>query len=52
MTGTASEMNAGSVITNEEVTIKTGRVYGTEVNPKFSIICSFCRKYLECIYRW
>ncbi len=38
MTGTASEMNAGSVITNEEVTIKTGRVYGAEVNPKFSIL--------------
>ena len=27
MTGTASEMNGGSVITNEKVTIKTGRVY-------------------------
>jgi len=38
MTGTASEMNSGSVITNEEVTIKTGRVYGPEVNPKFSIL--------------
>lgn len=38
MTGTASEMNGGSVITNEEVTIKTGRVYGPEVNPKFSIL--------------
>lgn len=38
MTGTASEMNAGSVITNEEVMIKTGRVYGPEVNPKFSIL--------------
>ncbi len=38
MTGTASEMNGGSVITNEEVTIKTGRVYGPEVYPKFSIL--------------
>ncbi|MBE5868683.1 MAG: iron-containing alcohol dehydrogenase [Lachnospiraceae bacterium] len=38
MTGTASEMNGGSVITNEEVTIKAGRVYGPEVNPKFSIL--------------
>ena len=38
MAGTASEMNGGSVITNEEVTIKTGRVYPAEVNPKFSIL--------------
>ena len=38
MTGTASEMNGGSVITNEEVTIKTGRVYEPEVYPKFSIL--------------
>ena len=38
MTGTASEMNGGSVITNEEVTIKTGRVYGPEAYPKFSIL--------------
>ena len=38
MTGTASEMNAGSVITNEEVMIKTGRVFGPDVNPKFSIL--------------
>ena len=38
MTGIASEMNGGSVITNEEVTIKTGRVYGPEVYPKFSIL--------------
>lgn len=38
MTGTASEMNGGSVITNEEVTIKTGIVYGPEVYPKFSIL--------------
>ena len=38
MTGTASEMNGGSVITNEDVTIKTGRVYPPVVNPKFSIL--------------
>lgn len=38
MTGTASEMNGGSVITNEKVTIKTGRVYEPEVYPKFSIL--------------
>lgn len=38
MTGTASEMNGGSVITNEEVSVKTGRVFPPEVNPKFSIL--------------
>jgi alcohol dehydrogenase YqhD (iron-dependent ADH family) len=38
MAGTASEMNGGSVITNEEEKIKTGRVYHAEVNPKFSIL--------------
>ncbi|MBQ4270054.1 MAG: iron-containing alcohol dehydrogenase [Clostridia bacterium] len=38
MTGTASEMNGGSVITNEAEKIKTGRVYPAEVNPKFSIL--------------
>lgn len=38
MAGTASEMNGGSVITNEEKMIKNGRVYGTEVYPKFSIL--------------
>lgn len=38
MTGTASEMNGGSVITNEDITVKTGRVFGAEVNPKFSIL--------------
>ena len=38
MVGTGSEMNGGSVITNEELKIKTGRVYGPEVNPKFSIL--------------
>ncbi len=38
MTGTASEMNGGSVITNEEKMIKTGRVFPPEANPKFSIL--------------
>lgn len=38
MTGTASEMNAGSVITNEEKMIKGGRVFTPDVNPKFSIL--------------
>lgn len=38
MVGTASEMNGGSVITNEEKMIKDGRVYGAEVYPKFSIL--------------
>ena len=38
MTGTASEMNGGSVITNEEEMIKEGRVFPAEVNPKFSIL--------------
>lgn len=38
MTGTASEANGGSVITNEEISVKTGRVFPPEVNPKFSIL--------------
>ncbi len=38
MAGTASEMNGGSVITNEEKVIKNGRVYDAEVYPKFSIL--------------
>lgn len=38
MVGTGSEMNGGSVITNEELKIKTGRVYSSEVYPKFSIL--------------
>ena len=38
MTGTASEMNGGSVITHEELKIKKGRVFPAEVNPKFSIL--------------
>ena len=38
LAGTGSEMNGGSVITNEEIKIKTGRVFPTNVNPKFSIL--------------
>lgn len=38
MTGTASEMNGGSVITNEGEKIKTGRVFDASVYPKFSIL--------------
>lgn len=38
MTGTGSEMNGGSVITNEEQSIKTGRVFPPFVYPKFSIL--------------
>lgn len=38
MAGTGSEMNAGSVITNEEVKLKNGRVFESNVNPKFSIL--------------
>lgn len=38
MAGTASEMNGGSVITNEEEMIKEGRVFPPNVNPRFSIL--------------
>lgn len=38
MTGTGSEMNGGSVITNEEQMLKMGRVFPAEVYPKFSIL--------------
>ena len=38
MAGTASEMNSGSVITNEEKKIKNGRSFPAEVNPRFSIL--------------
>lgn len=38
MTGTASEMNGGSVITSEDEKIKTGRVFDASVYPKFSIL--------------
>lgn len=38
MAGTGSEMNGGSVITNEEQKIKQGRVFDEAVWPKFSIL--------------
>lgn len=38
MAGTGSEMNGGSVITNEEKMLKNGRVFGPDVYPKFSIL--------------
>ena len=38
MAGTASEMNGGSVITNEVEMIKEGRVFPPNVNPRFSIL--------------
>lgn len=38
MVGTGSEMNGGSVITNEEKKRKNGRVFPQEVYPKFSIL--------------
>ena len=38
MVGTGSEMNSGTVITNDELKIKMGRVYPAKVNPRFSIL--------------
>ena len=38
MVGTGSEMNAGSVITNEVTKEKNGHVFNSEVMPKFSIL--------------
>lgn len=38
MAGTGSEMNAGSVITNDDVKIKMGRVFPPAANPRFSIL--------------
>ena len=38
MTGTGSEMNGGSVITNHEQKLKIGHVFGDDVMPKFSIL--------------
>ncbi len=38
MAGTASEMNGGSVITNEEQMLKCGRVFPSKVYPKFAIL--------------
>lgn len=38
LAGTGSEMNGGSVITNNDVKLKMGRVFPSNVNPKFSIL--------------
>jgi hypothetical protein len=39
MVGTGSEMNAGSVITNDDIKMKVGKVFQDErVKPKFSIL--------------
>lgn len=38
MAGTASEMNGGSVITNEEQVIKAGRIFPATVHPRFAIL--------------
>jgi butanol dehydrogenase len=38
MSGTGSEMNGGSVITNHESKLKIGHVFGEKVFPKFSIL--------------
>ncbi len=38
LAGTGSEMNGGSVITNEDVKLKMGRVFPSNMNPRFSIL--------------
>lgn len=38
MVGTGSEMNGGSVITNQKLKQKNGHVFGDNVYPKFSIL--------------
>ncbi len=38
MVGTGSEMNFGAVITNEEKMLKVGRVFSSDIGPKFSIL--------------
>ncbi len=38
MVGTASEMNGGSVVTNEAQMLKNGRVFEPDVYPQFSIL--------------
>ncbi len=38
MAGTGSEMNAGAVITNREMKLKIGHVFGENVMPKFAIL--------------
>lgn len=38
MVGTGSEMNGGAVITNHNINLKIGHVFGENVFPKFSIL--------------
>ena len=38
MVGTGSEMNGGSVISNNKENLKIGHVFGEEVMPKFSVL--------------
>ncbi len=38
MAGTGSEMNGGSVITNEAITMKIGKVFDERLMPKFAIL--------------
>lgn len=38
MSGTGSEMNGGSVITNHEQGLKIGHVFGADVVPRFAIV--------------
>jgi alcohol dehydrogenase YqhD (iron-dependent ADH family) len=38
LAGTGSEMNGGSVITNDDMKLKMGRVFPAFANPKFSIL--------------
>ena len=38
MVGTGSEMNGGSVITNHHTKMKIGKVFGSNVMPRFSIL--------------
>lgn len=38
MAGTGSEMNGGSVITNEEKKLKIGKVFDSRLMPKFAIL--------------
>ncbi len=38
MAGTGSEMNGGSVITNQETRMKIGKVFGEELMPRFAVL--------------
>ncbi len=38
MAGTGSEMNGGSVITNQETKMKIGKVFGEELMPRFAVL--------------